>query len=111
VTRTKDFTGAHGTRPRYRSGCRCSDCTLANSQYVAGWVDSQRLESAEPWGIIVRSIAAQMDTTPERLMKSAGLNGRTATGILSGRYKHITPYTHSCLYKLLRLLPSEGGDA
>jgi hypothetical protein len=57
--------------------------------------------------MIVRSIAVVMDTTPERLIKSVGLNGRTAAGILTGRYKHITPYTHSRLRLLLALLPSE----
>lgn len=101
---------SHGLRSRYRAGCRCTECTYANTLYVAGWVDNQRMEPVGKWPVIIRSIALQMDVSPERLVKSVGLNGRTAAGILSGRYRQITPYTYSCLHKLLDLLP-EGGDA
>jgi hypothetical protein len=107
VTRTV----AHG-RSRYQAGCRCADCTIANSDYVAGRIDEApgRVEPAAPWRTIIRAVAWQMDTDAIRIVKACGVNGRTASGILTGRYHTISPYTAQRLRKLLELLPTEGGD-
>lgn len=111
MSQTKDFGHhLHGTRVRYQGGCRCGDCTVANTEYIAGLADRERLIPAEPWRRIIRTIAVLMDVEPARLIKGCGLNGATAAGIMTGRYRTITPHTHMCLKKLLLLLPTEGGD-
>ena len=103
---------SHGTRSRYQSGCSCGDCRVANSDYIAGRIDDgpERVELAAPWRTIIIACAAQMQVEPDRIVKACGVNGRTASGILTGRYRTISPYTAARLRKLLELLPTEGGD-
>ena len=109
VIRRKDRALLHGTEANYAKGCRCADCTLYHSDLLQGRIEPLREElvPAEPWRTIIRAVALQMDTDPTRLLKACGLNGRTAGGILSGRYQTLSPYTEQRLRKLLELLPSE----
>jgi hypothetical protein len=111
IIRRKNRALLHGTEANYAKGCRCADCTLHHSNLISGRIEPIREElvPAEPWRTIIRAVALQMDTDPARLVTACGLNGRTAEGILSGRYRTLSPYTDQRLRKLLELLPSEAG--
>jgi hypothetical protein len=85
---------AHGTRERYRQGCKCSPCRAATARYARNLNARRRQGFRDP--IVPASIARRHLKKLARhgiglivLSEASGINRRTLDNIRSGRSRNI----------------------
>lgn len=96
----------HGTRPRYRSGCKCLPCRSANADYARTlrYPESDELASAGQQGTVdatpARDYLAQLQRLGvgyRRAALLADLSPQAVLDIRSGRRARIRPETSAAI--------------